>query len=216
MASKKITKTDLMQALREAIVCGEFVAGTHLRLDELATKYDVSTMPIREVLGSLEAEGVVYSVPHRGSFVTRFSANELLDIFEMQATLEKMATRDAIPHFTIKDFDFLQNIVDNWYTEGNNIVWLIQQNDQFHQHIYKLAKRSHLYNEIMTLRSRTRHYLHSYITEMGHFKSGKQDHQDLIDAFKLGTPKLASELIFEHVWDVGLSLANYVNEKASL
>ena len=213
MVSKKVAKTDLMRVIREAIVCGEFTAGRHLRLDELASKFNVSTMPIREVLRSLEADGVVYSVPHRGSFVTRFSATELLDIFEMQATLEKIATRDAIPHFKLKIFDQLQAIVDNWHTADDDIILLIQQNDRFHQLIYKVAKRSHLYNEIITLRNRTRHYLHAYIAEMGHFKSGKQEHQALIDAFKLGNPTLASDLIFEHVWDVGTSLANYVKQK---
>lgn len=213
MVLKKIVKTDLVKLIRNDIIRGEFTAGAHLRLDKLATRFNVSTMPIREALRALEAEGIVYSIPHRGSFVTEFSVDELLDIFEMRAVLEQMATRDAVPHLTETLINQLQIMVDNWRAESDDIALMVDQNDDFHKLIYQQAKRPHLYKEIMVLRNRTPHYLRSYTDEMGHFDNAKQTHQLLVDAFRVGNIEDASILMFNHVWDVGQALANYIRDK---
>lgn len=215
MVLSKVVKTELIELIRNAIVRGEFPAGTHLRLDNLAKRFAVSTMPIREALRELHAEGIVYSIPHRGSFVTRFTVAELLDIFEMRATLEKMATRDAVPRFTLAHFDEFQEMVNSWYIESDDIAVMVQRNADFHMLIYKTANRPHLYNEIILLRNRTRHYLHSYAKELGRFEKAKQAHQELVDAFKLGNAEKAADLMYEHVWNVGCELAEYVSKKDS-
>lgn len=213
MILKKIAKTDLMILIRDDIVRGEFPPGTHLRLDKLATRFEVSTMPIREALRALEAEGIVYSIPHRGSYVTEFTPDELLDIFEMRAELEKMATRDAVPRFTESHFEQFQEMVNNWRAESDDVALMVQQNNDFHKLIYQTANRPHLYKEIMILRNRTPHYLRSYTEEMGRFENAKQAHQVLVDAFQLGNPEAAGNLMFKHIWDVGQALAEYIRSK---
>lgn len=213
MILKKIAKTDLMILIRDDIVRGEFSPGTHLRLDKLATRFEVSTMPIREALRALEAEGIVYSIPHRGSYVTEFTADELLDIFEMRAALEKMATRDAVPRFTENHLEQFQEMVNNWRAESDDLALMVQQNNDFHKLIYQTANRPHLYKEIMVLRNRTPHYLRSYAEEMGRFENAKQAHQALVDAFQVGNAENAGNLMFKHIWDVGQALAEYIRSK---
>lgn len=213
MLFKKIAKTDLVELIRDDIVRGVFLPGAHLRLDKLAKRFDVSTMPIREALRALEAEGIVYSIPHRGSFVTEFTAEELLDIFEMRAVLEKMATRDAVPRFTESHFEQFQKMVNDWRAESDDVALMVQQNNDFHKLIYQTAKRPHLYKEIMVLRNRAPHYLRSYTEEMGRFENAKQAHQVLVDAFQVGNAETAANLMFNHVWDIGQALAEYIRTK---
>ncbi len=206
-------KVSLIEAIRQEIVRGNFLPGAHLRLDKLATQFDVSTMPIREALRALEAEGIIYSAPHRGSFVTRFNADELLDIYEMRAVLEQLATRQAVPNFKPHHIQRLQEMVNSWRAESDDIALMVQQNTDFHLLIYELANRPHLYNEIMILRNRTQHYLHAFVAKVGRFERAKQEHQALVDIFASRDADAAAKLMFQHVWHVGLALADYVREQ---
>jgi DNA-binding GntR family transcriptional regulator len=57
------------QRLRAAIEEGSIPPGTHLRQDELAARWGVSSTPVREAFRRLEAEGLVELLPHRGVIV---------------------------------------------------------------------------------------------------------------------------------------------------
>ena len=64
-------------AIRSRILSGDFEPGARLRQDELAKSFDVSTMPIREALRHLEADGLVTIHPRRGASVTDLSEESL-------------------------------------------------------------------------------------------------------------------------------------------
>ena len=49
----------VVDRIREMILSGQFKPGAWLRQDELAQTLGVSTMPIREALRKLQAEGLV-------------------------------------------------------------------------------------------------------------------------------------------------------------
>ncbi len=52
-------------------------------------------MPVREALKILEAQGIVISRPHRGVHVAQFDDQQIEQIYEVRAGLEKIAVRDA-------------------------------------------------------------------------------------------------------------------------
>ena len=56
--------------LLDAIIQGEFPPSTRLIIDEMAAKFEVSPIPIREALRQLEADGFVSFEPHVGFTVT--------------------------------------------------------------------------------------------------------------------------------------------------
>ena len=66
--------------LREAIVLGEIVPGTPLRLEDLASSLGMSISPIREAVRQLEALGLAEHVPHHGAKVTALDVEELRDL----------------------------------------------------------------------------------------------------------------------------------------
>jgi DNA-binding GntR family transcriptional regulator len=85
--------------LREAIVLGEIVPGTPLRLEDLASSLGMSISPIREAVRQLEALGLAEHVPHHGAKVTALDVEELRDLFEVRLALETMAVRRAAERF---------------------------------------------------------------------------------------------------------------------
>ena len=103
-------KSALVENIRDEIIRGHFEPGERLRLEEIAERYAVSTMPVREALRKLEAEGLVKIFPHRGATVCPLSAAELEDIYDTRATLEEVATCLAVPHLTRRYLSSLRSV----------------------------------------------------------------------------------------------------------
>jgi hypothetical protein len=91
----RTVREGFVENLRDEIVRGDHVPGHYLRLEELAARSDLSTMPAREALRDPEAEGLVTIFPHWGAVVIELSADELQDVYNIRGTLEAMAARLA-------------------------------------------------------------------------------------------------------------------------
>ena len=89
----------VVDGLREMIVNGDLKPGEWLRQDELAETFGVSTMPIREALRQLQAEGLVTFVPRRGALVSSLSVSEYEEIYRIREELEILAVGWAAENF---------------------------------------------------------------------------------------------------------------------
>ena len=65
------SKAGLTDQLRELIAQGSWAPGAALRQEELASRFGVSRIPVRDALHALQAEGLVVIDPNRGTFVER-------------------------------------------------------------------------------------------------------------------------------------------------
>lgn len=79
------------EALRHAIVSGRYPPGTHLSDRAICEELGASRSIIREAIRLLAAEGLVMSIPHRGTFVAYMSSAEAVQIYEVRAALEALA-----------------------------------------------------------------------------------------------------------------------------
>jgi DNA-binding GntR family transcriptional regulator len=83
-------------ALREAIVSGRLKPGERLRERELVAFLGISRSPLREAIRILESEGLVTSLPNRGSRVTELTATDLRETNDVRIMLETFAVRLAL------------------------------------------------------------------------------------------------------------------------
>ena len=86
---------DVEQRLRNDIVSGAFAFGSRLVMEDLASRYGVSHMPIREALRVLHGEGLVVIEPNRGAHVRPMYSGFIEDLFDMRAAVETMLARRA-------------------------------------------------------------------------------------------------------------------------
>lgn len=75
------------QHLRQALVNNEFRPGERLLITSLASKYCVSTTPVREALNRLREESLIDFRPGHGFYCKMPEANELQDLFELLCVL---------------------------------------------------------------------------------------------------------------------------------
>ncbi len=213
MTTLSLTRTlkdSLVDYLRDDIVRGTYAPGEYLRLEDIAARFDVSTMPVREALRDLEAEGLVTIFPHRGALVTELSAEELEDIYDIRATLEAMATHLAVARMTEDTCRELAAIVESMDEQFGHVARLVQLNHQFHSTLYAASGRRHLCDLNRTLRYRTQHYLHAYIEDSGSMALAQEEHRAILEACRQGDAEKAASLVGNHVAEVGQAIVEYV------
>ncbi len=85
-----------LEALRSAILSGQYRPGDHLGEVELATSLGVSRGTVREALRHLQQEGLV-TAGNRGMLrVNSLSPAEVRELFQVRAALEGLAVRQVI------------------------------------------------------------------------------------------------------------------------
>jgi DNA-binding GntR family transcriptional regulator len=89
-----LSSTDRTQQAYEGIITRllrrELVRGEHLREIELAEQIGVSRTPIREALRILVTQGIVVEHRHRGRFIPKRSATEVVQLGEARQAVEGM------------------------------------------------------------------------------------------------------------------------------
>ncbi len=88
------------ERLRGDILAGRIAQGERLKISDLARRYGLSHMPVREALQQLQGEGLVELLPNRGASVRRMDARFVRDIFDIRAALESFLAARAADEIT--------------------------------------------------------------------------------------------------------------------
>src|SRR5690606_39943953 len=92
----RTTASSLQLAIRQDLINGVFPAGTKLRIRELAERYDVGTIPLREALSRLCNTGFIDAIDQQGFRVSGVSDEGLHDITQTRQKLESLARREGL------------------------------------------------------------------------------------------------------------------------
>src|SRR3954468_16038085 len=77
------------------ILRGEIKPGERINEPDVAGRLNVSRVPVREALRSLESSGLVEARKHAGVFVRKLGAEEVRGLYELRALLDGFAGRRA-------------------------------------------------------------------------------------------------------------------------
>lgn len=103
----KIDFQSLYNNIRKRIYTLEYPPGEALREEELAQEFNVSRTPIRQVLQSLEYEGLVTTKPGIGSIVTIVDLRALKEVYAFRLRLAELVGELSSPHVRESDFENL-------------------------------------------------------------------------------------------------------------
>lgn len=145
----------LAEELRKEIRSGETRGGSHLRQNEVAERFGVSSTPVREAFAVLERDGLVTSAPHRGVVVASPTLQDLHHIYEIRILLEADATARATANLTEADLAELERILDEMapLTLEDDYQRHYELNHRFHDGIYAASGRPRLHALIRQLRA---------------------------------------------------------------
>jgi DNA-binding GntR family transcriptional regulator len=93
--NKKPLRDIVGERIRNGIYDGTLLPGTRLVEQELAERYSVSRLPVREALRILHNEGLVEHLPTRGMVVRALDRRQVSELYDLREALEVLAARQA-------------------------------------------------------------------------------------------------------------------------
>jgi len=92
------TRPAVAEAVRAAILRGEFAPGQRLIEADLCERFGASRFAVRAALADLSAQGLVEFQRNRGARVREISLAEAIEITEVRKLLEGLEAARAVPH----------------------------------------------------------------------------------------------------------------------
>ncbi|MDD2214348.1 MAG: GntR family transcriptional regulator [Oscillospiraceae bacterium] len=187
--------------LQNSILNGDFAPGDALPELTLSEMLGVSRTPVREAVARLESEGLVRTLPNRGTVVVGISEKDIDDIFTIRTLVEGLAARWAAARITPEQLDDLKQIVElqEFYVEKNDPVQIYQLDSRFHALLYQ-ACGSHVLRQLLS-------NLHHYIQKARELSLEKperaipsvHEHRDILEAIAAHDGLLAERLTSQHI-----------------
>lgn len=197
--------------LRDAIVDGALPVGEVLRQDDLASRFEVSKIPVREALKRLEAEGLVTFIRNRGAIVASLSSDEIMEYLDIRAMLEARAAQLAAPHISDEQLARAEASLEALGRAQDAKRWG-ELNWQFHSALYADAGRPILMAEIRALYDKVERYVRALLAMTPEMPKTQAEHRAILDAFARRDADAAAELTRVHVLDAGASLVKYLKD----
>ncbi len=201
---KRQTTTDaLADDLRRRIVEHEFDDGTPLRQDELARRYGVSRIPVREALLRLEGEGLVRSRRHRGYTVASLSPAEIEELFDLRALIECDLLRRALPHLDDDALATARSVLTRFEESlkaGGHAGQWGDLNWELHAALYRHAGRPRSLDLAAQLHRQADRYLRLHLS-LGRrtMDRARREHRELVDLCANGYGDEAVILLQRHI-----------------
>jgi DNA-binding GntR family transcriptional regulator len=188
--------------LRDAIVDGSLPGGERVSERSLAHLLGISAQPVREALQRLEAEGMVITLPRRGTLVTEFGPERLAEMGLIRVALEGtaagLAARRANPASIAGLYDQLQAMSSPGRT--SDIAALAEANESFHGLIHRMADSAFLARSLEALRAYD-HFgrLRALRSTPQEPKLAWREHAGILAAIRRRNPVLAEARMRSHV-----------------
>lgn len=214
----KLVKGDVLGL----ILSGVLVPGQRINEPDVATRLQVSRVPVREALRELESQGLVVARKHAGVFVRQLAPDEIRDLYQMRGLLDGFAGRCAARLPTERRMALLQVLdasvsamraaasqhdVQRYYAENLHFHWAIVEaagNRQLSDTYLDIVQKLHL--------SRLKNLSHDLGIEVS-----LAEHADIVQVLRNADASRCETMLAQHVGDAyERLLAHKTSQDASL
>lgn len=188
-------------SLRAGIFNGRYAPGQRLFEAALTEDFSVSRSTARAALAQLEAEGLVESIPGRGSTVRRLSRKGAWDLFEVRGTLDGLGARLAAERIGLAgNRERMEAALAVWDRADlcTNAVVHMDENAGFHRTILEIADNERLLRGVQQMQvPGFRVRFHALLGPAGLARS-VADHKAIARAILEGRARRAEALARQH------------------
>ncbi len=157
-SSLKTLSTLITDHLAEQIENGVLKPGERLVQVELAKKFNVSRVAVRDALMELRRRGLSVNIPNRGDIVRPVSCRTVRELFEVRRINESYAVQEACKHLDSQGLTTLRKIVEEQEAciRKDDISSFMGKDWEFHRTIFEYCPNDQLKEFIHSLWARTR------------------------------------------------------------
>ena len=186
--------------LENDIIQGVYPKGEILTELKLAEQLGVSRTPIREALRRLEQERLIVDAG-KGSRVLGISEDDVLDIMNIREHAEGLASYYATCNMTPEGLQELKHIIDlmDFYFDKWDVEHLRRADDDFHDAICRLSRRTVIKDTLVPLHRKTRRYRKMAMEDKNRAACTLKEHHEIYNAIASGDAELARKLATDHI-----------------
>ena len=173
----------VFEKLENDIIQGVYPRGEILTELKLVDQLGVSRTPIRDALRRLEQERLIEDTG-KGSRVVGITEEDLEDIMNIRQRIEGLAAYYAAKNMTPEGLAELTHIVDlqDFYYDKGDAEQLRQVDEQFHDLICYLSKRTVIMDTLIPLHRKTRRYRRISMEDWSRTVNTRKEHKAIFDA----------------------------------
>lgn len=186
-------------ALRADVLSGHLRADQRLSQSELAKRFRVSRIPVRDALRILEAEGLVEYDPRNGASVAGISSDDLEELYEMRLALEPLNARLAAVRMTSEDVGSMAHHLDAMRRAEDDTPAWFEAHARFHQVLNERSGRKRIVALLDNWRKQTERYLRLYQLLRHDSRGLLDEHQRIHHAAAQEDPELVEQAVREHL-----------------
>jgi DNA-binding GntR family transcriptional regulator len=134
-------KDEAYRVIKEAITSLKFQPGDPIMEGKLAKNLGISKTPVRNALVRLEQEGLVQTIPFRGTFVSLLTVRDVREIYEVRGALEELAIRKLAERVSSVDLQRLRAAIDASAVQlhGGHLEQSLESIREFHEGLVQLS-----------------------------------------------------------------------------
>ena len=205
MGLSRITSVHLKdaayEALREAITNLDLAPGQAISENMLVQQFGVSKTPIRAALGRLEAEGMVETIPFRGTFVSSVGEEDAADLIELRIALEVTAVKAACTRGTDEQIGEMLEVARRASLDeaaGEHQSALRDIGD-FHDRLVRLSGNARLVSAFSALTSPLMRIRALSGAQPSSIEQSSYEHAQIIEALVARDAERAADLVTAHL-----------------
>ena len=191
---------EIATALRRAVRERAIPPGQAINQDELARRFGVSRIPLREALRTLVGEGLIIMKPGLGAVVTELDLSEVQELYGLRLQLEPPLAPDIVDHVRRRDIDDLAELAASTKAldRGDSDEWS-SRNYRFNRRVYELSGRRHAVRLVVQVLNMVEPYARVHAHVLGSRDAMQQQWDDVVEALRAGDDVRLEALIREGI-----------------
>lgn len=191
--------------LRALIIRGDLSPGEQLVEADLCEALGISRTPLREALKLLAAEGLVQLRLNRSSLVTPILREEIDELFEAVAGIERIAAELAAVRMTARDHQKLATLQERMerHHDAGELREYFELNQQIHSFVLACARNGALKSTHDGLMARVERARFFALSSQERWDESVEEHRAIMRALAARDGDKAGRLLAHHIRRTG-------------
>lgn len=196
-------REQIADIVREMIISGELKSEQKLSERQISSMLNVSTTPVKEAFRTLQAEGLIYSVPRKGSFVSSYSKDSMKQVLYLRSAVDGVAAFFAARFASEEEVRLMEQALKTSRAiieaKGDSTA-ISTNNNIFHETVRIAAHNDFTVNLGGTLRSidqSVRRYVNK--NDYQAMMERQLEHEEILNCIRKKQSEKAEQLMIQHI-----------------
>ncbi len=201
---------DKLEAL---ILNGELKPGERLIQTEVAERFGVSRLPVRDAFALLIKKELVVNLPRKGVEVRRIDVEEVENLFELRLLIESYAVSKSLPHLKAEAIEEAKQLVkEQGKLSRGQFDRLLDIDESFHRILWSGCGNSELEEHLSMIWRRIK-FIRAYARDIKKWKSASiENHELLLQAVETGDSKGAIRILKQGIERSRKEILDFIRE----